>query len=137
MPVRVNAGMVATKSLPPPIGLATGNFTRQLGIGAWQLQWTNGSGGFAAFGANREVMLNNGTGSLRWDSDILGEGNTIILDIESNFAKVGAYRSQDLIVWGIPIATGIAPGIGVVVDNAAPGGKAFYVVTPHGFPAPN
>ena len=38
---------------------------------------------------------------------------------------------------GEPIAIGIAPGNDVIVDTAAPAGKAFYVVTPHGFPAPN
>ncbi len=39
------------------LGLATGDFTRQLGTGAGQLDWATGSGGFAAFGADRQVRL--------------------------------------------------------------------------------
>ena len=70
-------------------------------------------------------------------TDINHNESTVTLDIESNFAMVDVYRSQDLILWGEPIAIGIAPGNDVIVDTAAPAGKAFYVVTPHGFPAPN
>lgn len=61
------------------LGLTTGDFTRQLGTGAGQLDWVTGSGGFAAFGANREVRLNNGTSALSWASAILGNNNTLIL----------------------------------------------------------
>ena len=66
------------------LGLATGDFTRQLGTGAGRLNWDPdtggaGSGGFAAFGADRQVRLNNGTGSLSWFSAILGGGSTLIL----------------------------------------------------------
>lgn len=61
------------------LGLATGDFTRQLGTGAGQLDWATGSGGFAAFGADRQVRLNNGTSALSWASAILGNGNVLIL----------------------------------------------------------
>lgn len=61
------------------LGLATGDFTRQLGIGAGQLDWVTGTGGFAAFGADRQVRLNNGTSALSWGSAILGTGSTLIL----------------------------------------------------------
>ncbi|HSP42322.1 MAG TPA: autotransporter-associated beta strand repeat-containing protein, partial [Luteolibacter sp.] len=61
------------------LGLASGDFTRQLGTGAGQLDWNPGSGGFAAFGADREVRLNNGTGAFSWSSAILGGGNILIL----------------------------------------------------------
>jgi autotransporter-associated beta strand protein len=61
------------------LGLATGDFTRQMGTGAGQLDWVNGSGGFAAFGADRQVRLNNGTGAFSWNSAILGTGNLLIL----------------------------------------------------------
>lgn len=61
------------------LGLATGDFTRQLGPGAGQLDWVTGSGGFAAFGANREVRLNNGTSALSWASAILGTDSVLIL----------------------------------------------------------
>ncbi len=61
------------------LGLATGDFTRPLGAGAGKLDWTNGSGGFAAFGADREVRLNNGTASVSWATEIVGTNNTLIL----------------------------------------------------------
>ncbi|MBL9132875.1 MAG: autotransporter-associated beta strand repeat-containing protein, partial [Verrucomicrobiaceae bacterium] len=61
------------------LGLATGDFTRQLGTGAGQLDWVTGSGGFAAFGADRQVRLNNGTSAFSWNSAILGTGNVLIL----------------------------------------------------------
>jgi autotransporter-associated beta strand protein len=56
-----------------------GDFTRQMGAGAGQLDWVSGSGGFAAFGADRQVRLNNGTGAFSWASAILGTGNILIL----------------------------------------------------------
>lgn len=66
------------------LGLATGDFTRQIGTGAGQLNWDPdtsgaGSGGFAAFGADREVRINNGTGTLSWATSFLGTGKTLIL----------------------------------------------------------
>ena len=61
------------------LGLATGDFTRLMGTGAGQLDWVNGSGGFAAFGADRQVRLNNGTGAFSWNSTILGTGNILVL----------------------------------------------------------
>jgi autotransporter-associated beta strand protein len=66
------------------LGLATGDFTRQLGTGAGQLNWDPdtggaGSGGFAAFGADRQVRINNGTASVSWFSGIIGNGNSLIL----------------------------------------------------------
>jgi autotransporter-associated beta strand protein len=61
------------------LGLATGDFTRQLGTSAGQLDWVTGSGGFAAFGADRQVRLNNGTSAVSWNSAIIGTGNTLIL----------------------------------------------------------
>jgi autotransporter-associated beta strand protein len=66
------------------LGLATGDFTRQIGTGVGQLDWDPdtggaGSGGFAAFGADREVRLNNGMGNLSWATAILGSGSILIL----------------------------------------------------------
>lgn len=61
-----------------------GDFTRQLGTAAGQLNWDPdtggaGSGGFAAFGADRIVRLNNNTNTYSWYSVIVGAGNTLIL----------------------------------------------------------
>jgi autotransporter-associated beta strand protein len=61
------------------LGLATGDFTRQMGTGTGQLDWVNGSGGFAAFGADRQVRLNNATTAFSWGSTILGTGNILML----------------------------------------------------------
>ncbi|OYU16083.1 MAG: hypothetical protein CFE37_01665, partial [Alphaproteobacteria bacterium PA4] len=75
----VGAGESALAFEGGVLGLATGDFTRLMGTGAGQLDWVNGSGGFAAFGADRQVRLNNGTGSFSWNSTILGTGNILIL----------------------------------------------------------
>ncbi len=75
----VGAGESALAFEGGVLGLATGDFTRQMGTGAGQLDWVNGSGGFAAFGSARQVRLNNGTGSFSWNSTILGTGNILIL----------------------------------------------------------
>ena len=66
------------------LGLATGDFTRQIGTGAGQLNWDPdtggaGSGGFAAFGADRQVRLNNGLGTFSWATQMLGSGSILIL----------------------------------------------------------
>ncbi|MCU0793924.1 MAG: autotransporter-associated beta strand repeat-containing protein [Opitutaceae bacterium] len=61
------------------LGLASGDFTRQLGTGPGQLDWAVGTGGFAAFGANRQVRLNNGTNAVSWASALLGTGNRLLL----------------------------------------------------------
>ncbi|HZV69053.1 MAG TPA: autotransporter-associated beta strand repeat-containing protein [Saprospiraceae bacterium] len=49
------------------VGLGAGDFTRGLGTGLDQVQWTAGvSGGFAAFGANRLVNIGGASGTLTW-----------------------------------------------------------------------
>ncbi len=49
------------------IGLGVGDFTRALGTGADQVQWAaSGSGGFAAFGADRVVNLGGASATLVW-----------------------------------------------------------------------
>ncbi len=60
------------------------DFTRGLGTGAGQLNWNpktggTGSGGFAAFGADREVRLNNSTSICSWATTILGTNSILIL----------------------------------------------------------
>lgn len=47
------------------IGLGAGDFTRALGTGADQVQWT-GHGGFAAFGADRIVNLGGAGATVQW-----------------------------------------------------------------------
>ncbi|MBE7494392.1 MAG: autotransporter-associated beta strand repeat-containing protein [Verrucomicrobiaceae bacterium] len=49
------------------LGLGAGDFTRALGTGADQVQWT-GHGGFAAFGADRVVNLGGAGTTVQWDA---------------------------------------------------------------------
>lgn len=49
------------------LGLAAGDFTRGLGTGANQVQWT-GAGGFAAFDANRVVNLGGSGATVMWNA---------------------------------------------------------------------
>lgn len=49
------------------LGLGAGDFTRGLGTGADQVQWT-GSGGFAAFDANRVVNLGGSGATVMWNA---------------------------------------------------------------------
>jgi len=61
------------------VQLLTSNFTGSLGPGAGQVRW-EGSGGFAAQGADRTVRLNNSTAAIDWDAEyFVGEDNTLIL----------------------------------------------------------
>lgn len=61
------------------LGLGSGDFSRNLGSGTGQIQFA-GSGGFAAYGANRQVNF-GGTGSmLIWGSGgFVGDGAALIL----------------------------------------------------------
>jgi|GEM_PF-6677634 len=56
--IRLNGGIIE---------LTDANFTRNLGTGLNQIQWTVSGGGFSAFGANRSVTLNGGA-TLTWGS---------------------------------------------------------------------
>ena len=59
---------------------SSGTFSRSLGSGAGQVQWT-GDGGFAAIGGPLTVSLNNGGNPLVWNSTpgFLSEGNVLTL----------------------------------------------------------
>jgi len=62
------------------LGLAAGDLTdRTVGTGAGQVQWS-GSGGFAAFGADRTVHFGTPTTTINWTAtNFIGNGNTLIL----------------------------------------------------------
>jgi len=49
------------------LGLGAGDFTRGLGTGASQVQWT-GAGGFAAFDANRVVNIGGSGATVMWNA---------------------------------------------------------------------
>jgi autotransporter-associated beta strand protein len=68
----------------------TGEFTRSLGSGAGQVQWT-GDGGFSASGANRTIRLGNGTGTVTWGAaNFVGDDNRLI------FGATGASNTATL-----------------------------------------
>jgi fibronectin-binding autotransporter adhesin len=61
------------------IGLGVGDFTRDLGTGVSQVQWM-GSGGFAAYGANRNVNLGGAGATVTWGSgSFVPHGSALIL----------------------------------------------------------
>ncbi|WP_265596003.1 autotransporter-associated beta strand repeat-containing protein [Verrucomicrobium sp. BvORR106] len=61
------------------LGLGAGNFTRNLGTGTGQVQFT-GSGGFAAYGANRQVNFGGSGTTVTWGvGGFLSAGSTLIL----------------------------------------------------------
>ncbi len=62
------------------LGLGAGDLTaRTVGTGADQVSWT-GSGGLAAFGANRTVSFGTPGTSIVWSAtNFIGNGNTLIL----------------------------------------------------------
>ncbi|MGB6223243.1 beta strand repeat-containing protein [Haloferula sp.] len=69
------------------LGLGEGDLTtRTSGSGANQVQWT-GSGGFAAFGADRAVKFS--TSSISWsDENFIGAGRTLILSHSTSDATL-------------------------------------------------
>jgi len=81
------------------IGVAT-TFSRQLGTGSDQVQWT-GDGGFSAFGANRTVTLTNsgGTagGALTWNAgSFVPTGNALMLSSDYANAMVTVTNAINL-----------------------------------------
>lgn len=75
------------------LGLASGNFTANLGTGNGQLQFT-GSGGFAAVNADRTVNIGGSLAQLVWAStaNFLPDGATLIL---SNSAATNTVDFQN------------------------------------------
>lgn len=76
--------------------LDTGNpadFTRAVGSGAGQVQWTNG-GGFAAVGANRSVDIGGAGGSFSWTS--IGTSNALFLGHQDANATVNFTNDIEL-----------------------------------------
>ena len=64
-------------------------------------------------------------------------GADFSVDITAS-GNVDIYRSTTLLPgsWGSAIDTDVSPGTSVVVDSAAPAGKAFYIALPTGSPGP-
>jgi len=71
--------------------LTDADFTRNVGTGVYEIQWT-GQGGFSAFGANRSVTLNGGATLTAGQDGFLSNNATLLLnsryaDAEINFTN--------------------------------------------------
>jgi len=100
--VRINEGALLINNQPTTgqielnggvLGLNT-DFTRNIGTGAGTIRWT-GSGGFAAYGGDRTVKLNNSTASINWGgtnatSNFLGANDIL---------KFGHYTATGTVIW--------------------------------------
>jgi autotransporter-associated beta strand protein len=84
------------------IGLGNGDFTRGLGTGVTQVQWTTSgtafaSGGFAAFGANRVVNLGGASATVQWtQGSFVGNGSDLILGASTADSMVDFQNPIDL-----------------------------------------
>jgi len=103
------------------LGLNT-NFTRSIGTGLGRILWAGNGGGFAAYGANRTVQLDNSPDSIDWNA-FVGQGRvlrfghytataTVIWDKGLNLAFANPYLNRT-----IHIARGSSPNIADVVFN--------------------
>jgi len=81
-----------TQAEYPVYGLDA-DFTRSIGKGPGQVRWT-GSGGFAAYGEDRLVMLNNSTNTISWsnstNTDFVRGGHSLVF---------GARDSDATVIW--------------------------------------
>ncbi len=103
------------------------NFTRSLGSGGANVQWT-GDGGFAAYTNNRSVSLNNNSNAVTWGSTsgFIDSGKTLILGSDgsdktltfNNAINLNGGSETIKVVSGT--ASGIANGIlaGVVSNGS-------------------
>lgn len=92
------------------IGLGTGNFQRGLGTGVTQVQFT-GSGGFAAFGADRTVNLGGASATATWASGSFVPTASVLI--------LGASTATNTVNFQNPIAFNSAVRTIQVDDGAA------------------
>lgn len=70
------------------LGLGIADFTRDLGTGANQVQWT-GSGGFAAYGLDRTINLGGALAQVTWNSGgFVPTGSALILSAAGSSGMV-------------------------------------------------
>lgn len=78
------------------VGLGTGDFTRSLGTGVDQVQWT-GAGGFAAFNADRVVNLGGAGATVTWATgSFVPNGSIFFLGANSETHTVDFQNPIDL-----------------------------------------
>lgn len=67
---------------------ASGDFTRDLGAGVDQVQWL-ASGGFAAYGVDRNVNIGGATAQVRWGlNGFVPDGDTLVLSSQDADKKI-------------------------------------------------
>lgn len=78
----------------------TGTFSRALGTGTAQVQWTTGGGGFAAYGAPLTVNIGGAGAAVEWQSaSFVGDNAPLVL---------GSLAANDTVTW--QNAIGLANG---------------------------
>ncbi len=78
------------------VGLGNGDFSRNLGTTVEQVQFT-GSGGFAAYGANRAVNLGGASAQVSWAAgSFVPNGNALVLGSSTANATVDFQNPIDL-----------------------------------------
>lgn len=64
------------------------DFRREVGTGEEDVAWI-GDGGFSAYGGDRSVRLNNGSGTVTWDSgSFVPDGNALLLSSNYSDSKI-------------------------------------------------
>jgi len=90
------------------VELAAGSFTRNLGTGPGQVQFTVNGGGFAAVGANRVVNLGGASATLTWGSSsgsFLPDQAALLLGTPSSDSTVNFQNPINLLNLGDGLQT--------------------------------
>ena len=97
------------------LGLGVGDFTRELGTDVTQVQFT-GSGGFAAYGADRTVNFGGAGATVTWNSgSFVPTGSSLILGAADTDKKITLQNAIDFggATRTIQVIKGTATGAGV------------------------
>jgi len=78
------------------------DFIRSIGTGGDQIRWA-GSGGFAAFGANRTVKFGNSANTVIWGGQSWGGGTPHFISDEAEL-RFGHYLADATVLWGSKLA---------------------------------
>ena len=92
------------------LGLGAGNFTRNLNSGSNNFRWT-GSGGFAAYGADRSVNIGGAGANINW-------GATSFIQVGQTF-MLGAADSTHTLTYVNPLGLGNATRTIQVADGTS------------------
>ncbi|MFM2165790.1 MAG: hypothetical protein RIS79_161, partial [Verrucomicrobiota bacterium] len=105
------------------VGLGTGDFTRALGTGVTQVQWT-GAGGFAAYNADRVVNLGGAGATVTWATgSFVPNASSLYLGANSATHTVDFQNPIDLgsAVRTVEITNATAVAVDAVISGAISG----------------